>query len=128
MGFAIFISEYIAWHYGRAFTEILDLGRDFLWFGWNVFSVSLLSQSLVSPFYRIQEGYKNWTDFEALGETIVANTVSRVVGFLLRLFMLILGAFFELFILATLSIVLISWMVLPLLIPLLFFEGIYLIF
>ena len=128
MGLTILISEYITWHYGRAFTEILDLGRDFLWFGWNVFSVSVLSQTLVSPFYRIQEAYKNWTDFEALGETIVANTVSRVVGFLLRIFMLILGTLFELFILATLSIVLISWMVLPLLIPLLFFEGIYLIF
>lgn len=125
---AIFFGEYIAWHYGRALTEILELGRDFLWFGWNVFSISLLSQTLVSPFYRIQEGYKNWTDFEALGEAVVANTISRVVGFLLRLFMLLLGAIFELFILAALSIILISWVMLPLLIPLLLFEGINIIF
>ncbi|MBI2122373.1 MAG: hypothetical protein HYT98_04620 [Candidatus Sungbacteria bacterium] len=128
MGLTILISEYIAWHYGRAPTEILELGRNFLWFGWNVFSVELLSKTLFAPFYRIQEGYKNWTDFEALGETIVANTVSRAVGFLLRIFIIAAGFLFETIICIAMVMALTAWILFPIFIPFLIFSGIYLLF
>lgn len=122
------MKEYMAWHYGRAPTEILELGKNFLWFGWNVFSMELLSRTLIAPFYRIQEGYKNWTDFEALGEAIVANTVSRTVGFLLRIFIITAGFLFEAIVCIATVVALAAWILFPIFIPALILSGTYLLF
>lgn len=123
MGLAIFIKEYISWHYGRAITEIIELEKNFLWFGYYLFSFKLLLKTLLSPLYRIKESYKGWTNIEFLLENFIANAVSRVVGFVLRIFVLTVGAVFEIAVAIVFVPVLSVWIVLPALIPMLFLLG-----
>lgn len=123
MGLPILITEYIWWHYGTALKEIIELERNFLWFGYHLFSIKLLLQTIFSPFSRIQEGYKGLGSMEMLMENVVANMISRAVGFIFRTIIIIIGVMFEALLTVALLPVLIFWVLLPILIPLFFLIG-----
>ncbi len=128
MGIAIFLGEYITWHYGQALRDIWELGKNFLWFGYYLFSLELLLKTLFAPFYRIREESKGVVALEALLENIVANTVSRVVGFLFRTIVLIIGIIFEGAVIIATTAILAVWIFFPILLPALFFTGLAFIF
>jgi len=123
MGFAVFVGEYIIWHYSKAFGDILELSRNFLWFGYHFFSFSLLLKTLFSPFYRIQEAYKGGLKLELLMESIVANTVSRIVGFIFRIFVIFSGIIFEVSVLVLSFMALMLWFFFPAVVAWLFVAG-----
>lgn len=123
MTLGIFVFEYIAWHYGTALTELFLVWKNFLWFGYNFFSIQLLSSTLFTPFHRIQEIQKRGLDMEAILTTLVANTISRLVGFILRIFVIILGLLFEFLMLTILIPIFLIWIFFPLFIVGLFVFG-----
>lgn len=127
MGFPALIKEYISWHYGTALKEIIVLERNFLWFGYHLFSIKLLLSTIVSPLYRIHESYKGLGSMEMLMENAVANIVSRAVGLVFRTIVIILGILFEALLAMAILPVLIFWLLLPLIIPLSFFIGLNII-
>lgn len=124
MGLPIFIMEYIWWHYGTALKEIMVLERNFLWFGYHLFSIKLLLKTIISPFSRIQEGYKGLGSMEMLMENVVANIMSRAVGLIFRTIVITVGVLFEVLLTVAILPILIFWILLPLLIPLFFLMGI----
>jgi hypothetical protein len=123
MGIAVFLKEYIAWHYGGGISDLIWVWKNFIWFGYNLFSVRALLKTLLSPFYRIRDSYKGWSSVEGLLETFVGNVVSRAVGLVLRVFVITLGLVFEAAVAVSLVPALVVWLLLPALIPLLFLLG-----
>lgn len=123
MGFPVFIMEYILWHYGTALKEIMVMERNFLWFGYHLFSIKLLLSTIISPFSRIQEGYRGLGSMEILMENVVANIISRAVGLIFRTIVITVGVLFEVLLTIAILPVLIFWVLLPLLIPLFFIIG-----
>lgn len=128
MGLALLIKEYIGWHYGAALRDILELEKNFLWFGYNFFSLPLLLKTLVAPFYRIKLAQEGILDIGSIMGTIAVNMMARLVGFFLRLFVLALGAAFEIAVLLLLIPTLTIWLFLPFIIHALFIVGVTLIF
>ena len=51
------IFEYFKWHYGRGFTELITLSRNFTIFFGHFFSLKLLFSTLFSPWKRMGEEY-----------------------------------------------------------------------
>ena len=119
-----FAFSYFIWHYTRALAELFVISRDFLWFVYHFFSISILSRSLLSPWQRLDERYKKGFRIGATLETFILNTLMRIVGFLIRSFVILVG-------LATLALVFVveiafflSWILLPIIIAVLLVSGI----
>ena len=111
MGIAFFLREYISWHYGKAFSEMQALQKDFLWFFYHFFSIPSLAKTLIAPFRRIQE--KGGRSMELLLQNIVANTISRLVGFALRSIVIGIGLLIEFFVFIAILPALFIWLLLP---------------
>ena len=125
MGLSFFLSEYVLWHYGRALLEIWELGRNYLRFGWNFFSLPLLLKTWLSPWYRMREEYDpNMTHFEALGAALLGNIVLRIVGALLRTFVIALGILFCVGVITLTIVVFCVWVLFPAVLVALFVAGV----
>jgi hypothetical protein len=125
MNLTAFLREYLVWHYAIAPRELIALWKNFLWFGYHFFSISLLSQTLISPFYRIQEktsALQLLNPQEFLGN-VAANIISRLVGLLLRSSVLALGFTAEVLLVAALFPALVLWLMLPVVATALFATG-----
>ena len=123
MGLAVLIKEYLIWHYGRALRDIVVLWKDFAWFTYNFFSIPLLLKTLFSPFLRLQEQYKRSFDVEALMGNLIVNTMMRLVGFLLRSVLIIMGVLAEVFVFIIFPVAFFSWFLLPFLLAALLITG-----
>lgn len=86
-----FMTRYMAWHYAEAPRLMVEVWRNLFWFIGHLFSIAQLTRSLFSPWKRIvAERHKKW-DFEDIASAILANTVSRIIGALLRTTLIVIG-------------------------------------
>lgn len=90
MNMLLIVPHYIAWHYSRGITSYLGRWRDFLWFGWNFFSIGILFKTLLTPFERLGEKSKKF-DPEKMLEALATTLIMRVVGLVVRSFFIALG-------------------------------------
>jgi len=129
MNTAIFIKEYIKWHIYEAPRELMMAWKNLLWFVYNYFSIPLLTKTLFRPVYRIHEGYRgHGLDLEYIFQSLVVNGISRIAGFVMRVFMISVGILAELFVLLLGPLGFMLWLLLPLLIVASLFIGIGLLF
>ncbi len=91
MNFLFFFWEYVGWHYGKALSEFIEVWKNIIWFLYHFFSMPLLVRTLFSPYRRL-EVHERHIGLEERMSNLVANTLMRLLGFVLRTFMLTLGA------------------------------------
>src|SRR3989344_5387072 len=87
------IFEYFKWHYGRGFTELITLSRNFTIFFGHFFSLKLLFSTLFSPWKRMGEEYALGFHIESFLSTLLINFVMRAVGFIERSVIIAIGLF-----------------------------------
>lgn len=83
--------SYIAWHYTVGWTDLIGFWRNIVWFFWHYFSIGLLVRSLFSPYRRMTERRQPGFVPSEVFDRIITNTIMRVVGFVLRLALIVLG-------------------------------------
>jgi len=120
MGIILFLREYITWHYGKALSELATLFKTYLNFIYHFFSLPLMIRTWVSPlFRRREERPADMTDIEALAMSLVGNLILRIVGFILRTFILALGVVVEVCVIVVFILLFVGWILLPFIILLL---------
>ncbi len=112
MGIPFFIFDYFIWHYTKAFKDIGVLWLNFMWFVLHFFSIPLLLRTLLSPWRRISAGHKKG-DLEDWAQAIAFNLMSRVVGFLIRIVLIIVGLTVLTILFFSIVVFLIFWVSLP---------------
>lgn len=119
------LPAYVIWHYSTAYTDLIRLWTNYIWFFYNFFSISILAKTLFSPWQRITERRQHaGLDFEDIAEVVVINVLMRVVGFIVRTVFIVLGLL-TVFIVFWLGIfLLLVWTFLPAIIPVSFVYGI----
>lgn len=124
MNFLLFIPYYIKWHYSKALKDIFGLWQNTFIFVQKIFSMKLLSHTLFSPWKRMGELYKKNFDLNSFITTFIFNTLLRIMGFIARGFILLLGIFFMLiaFIFGVLFFVI--WLFLPFILFYILYEAI----
>ena len=128
MSAAFLFKEYIQWHYETAVREFWEIWKNFLWFGYDFFSIPLLVRTLFSPIYRIHEKYDiRHLQIELILQSLAVNAVARVIGLIMRLVVLLAGVTFELFLILLGPVLFVVWIVLPMLTLGLFVGGVLLI-
>jgi membrane-bound ClpP family serine protease len=99
--------------------------RNFIWFFFEFFSITLLIKTFFVPFNRLEDNRKkkNAIDLEAMAERLVVNVLMRIVGALLRLVLITLGIIFILTTIMTGVCFTILWLLAPLMLTGLVFVG-----
>lgn len=122
-----FWQNFFSWYYTDALRVVFYNGLHRTIGFMNYFSVPLLFATLFSPWHRIVESYGRGFDPRVFFYTLAGNIISRILGAIVRSFVIIIGLAVSFFaeIFGVLAIAL--WIVLPLLIPILFLGGILMI-
>ena len=126
MGVILF--QYLNWYLWDVPKEILQAWRNFLVFNLKYFSVLILLRTFFSHWHKYYYPYgKKWDPWRFF-EAIVFNTMSRVIGAMIRAVLIALGLLLEVPIVLIGPVMLIGWFMLPLLLLAGLFVGLRLLF
>ena len=120
--------QYISWHFYDVPGAIIRAWRDFIYFILNYFSVPALLKTFFSHWHRYFSSYGKGFNPKRFVETLVLNTMSRVIGMLFRTVFILLGVLAEAVVFILGLIALLLWLILPFLLIAGFIFGLKLIF
>ena len=115
--------QLIAWHFYDVPKKIIRGWGNFLYFSLNYFSVTTLLFTLFSPWRKYGEGYGDFFEIGRNFETFIFNSMSRIIGAILRTIFIFLGIFFTVISFVVGLGILVLWLVVPFLIIILFIFG-----
>ena len=117
--------NYFTWHYSRGLRDYMRTWTNFIWFFWHFFSVGILSKTLFAPFRRIREtNTQPGLHIDIFFQNLLVNLIMRVVGFVLRSILIIIGMLAIGSTLVVGSIFLFVWLFMPLVLVTLIGTGI----
>ena len=119
----MFVVSMLSWWYGQGFAWILGrIGPELKSIN-NIFATDVLLKTWFSPWKQITTVPTSYTFFQKL----IDNTISRLIGFLVRTFMLLVAGIWAVTVLIFGLVSIILWPFIPLLIfalPVLFVMGV----
>lgn len=86
---------------------------NFLRFNLDYFSIPLLLKTFFSPWRRYSWSYGRGFDLGKFFEAFFSNLISRILGALMRTFLIVFGIIAEIFILVIGLIIILGWILLP---------------
>lgn len=104
---------YLEWHFWDVPRAILAAWKNFLRFNLNYWSIPQLSKTLFSHWRRYHYSYGRGFDFKRYFEAFTFNMMSRVIGAIMRIFLIIIGLLTEIFIVLAGIVVFLGWLILP---------------
>lgn len=119
--------EYVSWHFLKAPLAIFSGWRNILIFNLSYFSVFLLLKTLFAPWRRTSWSYGKGFNVSKYFEVLASNLISRILGAIMRSFVIFAGLTTELVLIVLGPVVLLFWLVLPFSIIVSFFYGIKLL-
>lgn len=121
------MQHYLSWHYSRALKEFFHVAKNLLWFIINFFSLPQLIRSLFAPFRRITEERGNRFSLEDLAGYIIIGIISRVIGFILRLTIILTGATILILLSVLFAFTYVFWLMAPLALVAMIAFGLHLL-
>lgn len=116
--------QWLAWQFFDMPKNILKGWKNFLKFNLNYFSIPLLFKTLFSPWRKYFWLYPRGFDLGKYLEVFLSNLISRILGAILRIFLIIIGILVEIFIIFIGIIVFLVWLILPILLICGFYYGV----
>lgn len=112
------------WYYTTAVVDGVYAAGNYSWNILRIFSVRALLRTLFTPYRRIHdEAPSPFIDFSGFMEALAGNILTRIIGFLIRVCVLVF-AFLSFFSVLFLSALFLSaWVVLPFFAPYLFIQS-----
>lgn len=118
------VVTFLHWFFLAAPRQILEIGLNFLLWGWQFFSIGYLLPRLLSPWHRDITGYGRGFDLKRFLRILTWNLISRLVGAALRATVIVLGALAEAVILFLTAAAFVFWYVLPVVSVMLILFGV----
>lgn len=116
------------WHFFEQPKLFLKIIKNLAFFGIDYFSLPLLLKTLFAPWRRYTWTYPKGLDIGKIFETFISNLISRIIGMVMRLFLIFFGIIFEIVVLFGGGIFVFCWFFSPLIIIFLIFYAISFIF
>lgn len=110
------ITSWFLWHFYETPKFLVAVWRNFFLFSLNFFSTPLLLKTLFSPWRRYNWSYPKGFDVKEFFNTLISNFFSRIIGAICRLSLIIIGIFFQIFVIVFGAILFVGWLILPLLV------------
>lgn len=122
------IVQYLAWQFFDTPKGIFRAWRNCLKFNLNHWSVPLLFKTWFSPWRRYHSSYGKGFSFSKYFEVFTFNMTSRIIGAIMRTFLIVLGLLAEVAVFVMGASVFLIWLMLPFLLFWGFFYGFKILF
>ncbi len=119
---------WLTWHFYEEPKQILKNWGNFLFFTFNYFSITQLIRTLFSPWRKYVDSYGRGFDFQKYIEVFIGNFMTRILGFVVRVFIIAAGLIAGVFVLIAGLTVFLLWFAIPFLVTIGFISGVYLLF
>ncbi len=119
---------WLYWHFIEAPKQIFRSWKNILAFSWNYFSVTLLFKTLFAYWHQYRWNYPRGFDIGKYFEVFFSNMISRILGAIMRIFMISFGIIVQLGIFVVGLFTIVIWLAMPLLIVLSILKSISLLF
>lgn len=106
--------QYLQWHYGAAFADLARIFSNYLWFLYNLFSISYLLETFFDPFERIRDESRSGADVSDFFSSLLVNTLMRIVGMCVRFAVILIGIVLLLITLLIGAVTFLLWPFVPL--------------
>lgn len=123
----IFI-QWVSWQFFDMPSNILKAWKNFLIFNLNFFSTTLLLKTFFSPWRQYKWSYGRGFDFGKYFEVLLSNLISRIIGAIMRSFLIVIGILAEILYIILGTIVFLGWLILPALLIAGFYYGLTIFF
>lgn len=117
------ILQYLIWQFFEIPKSILGAWRNFLKFYLNYFSILLLIKTFFAPWRGYKWYYGRGFDIGRFLETLASNLICRLIGAILRFFLILIGLLVEIFIVFLGLFLFLGWFLLPILLIFGFYYG-----
>lgn len=117
--------QYIIWYCFEVSKKILGALKNFLAFNLQFFSIFELLKTFFAPWRRYSFSYPRGFDVGKYVEVFFSNLISRILGAIMRSFLIILGLVVEVLILFLGAIVFFAWLLLPFVLVIIFYLSFY---
>jgi len=107
--------QWLSWQFFDVPIDILKAWKNFLKFNLNFFSVPLLIRTLLSHWRQYKWYYPRGLKIGKDLEVFASNLISRILGAIMRSFLILVGLFVEIFIFFIGLIIFLGWLILPIL-------------
>ena len=107
------IIQYLVWRFFDVPRNIIQGWKNYLAFNLKYFSIPLLFKTMFAYWHKYSMSYGKGFDFQRIFEAITLNIMSRILGAIVRLFLIAIGLVFELLIFLVGLAVLLLWLFLP---------------
>lgn len=107
--------QYLIWYFFDVPKEILKGWKNFLLFNLNYFSIFSLLKTFFSHWRQYKWDYGRGFDISRYLEAFFSNLISRILGAIMRTFLISLGILCEIFIIILGAIIFLIWIFLPVL-------------
>jgi len=109
----IIILDYFYWQYVEMPKRILHAWKNMLWFGFNYFSISYCIKTIFSPWKKTTWIYPKGLDIGKYFEIFTSNLISRILGFLMKLFTIMFCFFYEIIVFVIGLLLFLIWLIIP---------------
>lgn len=107
------ISEWFYWHFYDMPKFLLEVWQNYISFALNYFSLPILLKSLFAPWRKYRWKYPKGFDVIEFFNTLVSNSVSRFLGAIVRIILIVAGIIFQIFVLLAGAVVFLFWILIP---------------
>jgi len=105
--------KYLYWQLIITPKKVLSIIRNYLSFGLEFFSIGETLRSLFSPWRRYLWDYGRGFDIARYFEVFLSNIITRVIGFIMRLFLIVAFLLYEVIILVLGTILFLASIIYP---------------
>lgn len=91
--------KYLYWQLILTPKKVLSILKNYLIFGFDFFSINETLRSLFSPWRRYLWDYGRGFDIGRYFETFLSNIITRIIGFIMRLFLIAFFLIYEIVVL-----------------------------
>jgi hypothetical protein len=92
---------------------LLGVWKNYILFASNYFSLPDLIKSLFSPWRKYKWNYPKSFDVAEFFSTLISNTFSRLLGFIMRIVLVVVGVSFQILVITAGFVIFIIWVLLP---------------
>lgn len=106
--------EWFLWQFFEVPKFLLGVWKNYILFALNYFSLPILLKSLFSPWRKYRWVYPKGFNVVEFFNTLISNAVSRILGAIMRIVLIVTGIIFQIFVIVAGLIIFLAWLLIPL--------------
>lgn len=105
--------DWLVWQFYEMPKFLLLVWKNYILFALNFFSLPTLLKSLFSPWRKYRWNYPKVINLGEFFATLISNTFSRIMGVIMRVVLIFVGAVFQVFVILAGLVAFILWLMVP---------------